>query len=131
MCHTFQSTWAVGNSIQTWQICPESRPRLITCVRAQDRFLQRRAGGSASQRKRPQPSPARSQQGLGRAPKRPAFTLTPPRPAQHGFHAPTAESGDASDEGETMMLDGPVEGPALATPFRCDAQSLNCATVRA
>ena len=78
----------------------------------QDQFLQRRAGGPVSHRKRPQPSPARGQQGLGRAPKRPAFTLMP-----HGFHAGAAESGDASDEGETVMLDA-GESPALSTPFR-------------
>lgn len=85
------------------------------CSIAQEHFLQRRAGVSASHRKRPEPSPAKSQQSHGRPPKRPAFTLMP-----RGFHAPHADSGDASDDGETMMLDA-SESPALSTPFRCNA----------
>ena len=81
-------------------------------VRDQDRFLQKRARGPVSHRKRPAPSPDRSQQGLKRAPRRPAFSMIP-----HGAHAGAAESGDASDEGETVMLN-PRESPALNTPFR-------------
>lgn len=90
------------------------------CVLAQDRFLQRRAGGTpVSNRKRLGPSPATRQQGLGSAPKRPAFNVlvTHQRPAQHGLHAAADKIGYTSDEAETMML-GEEESQPLNTPFR-------------
>ena len=90
------------------------------CVLAQDRFLQRRAGGTqVSNGKRPGPFPATRQQGLGSAPKRPAFNVlvTHQRPAQQGLHAAADKTGYTSDEGKTMML-GEEESQPLNTPFR-------------
>ena len=85
----------------------------------QDRFLQRRAGASPSPRKRPGPLLAMGQQAPGRARKRlaAASSLGIQGRAQQGlsFQALAAESGNTSDEGETLILHAQESRPIATT----------------